>query len=88
MARAGQGIGPGSARFFGLNPRSVTGDPRFPGGVGKTWEEGAFERLLDDVTTRVFDVYGDDTVVYPGHGDDTTLGEERPRLGEWRERGW
>jgi hypothetical protein len=27
-------------------------------------------------------------VVYPGHGDDTTLGEERPHLEAWRERGW
>ena len=44
--------------------------------------------LLGDVAGRVFDVYGDDTVVYPGHGDDTTLGAERPHLGEWRERGW
>lgn len=65
-----------------------TGDCLFPGGVGKTWEPGAFEQLLDDVSTRLFDVYGDDTAVYPGHGDDTTLGEERPRLAEWRERGW
>ncbi len=65
-----------------------TGDCLFPGGVGKTWEPGAFEQLLGDVTGRVFDVYGDDTVVYPGHGDDTTLGEERPHLAEWRERGW
>ena len=39
-------------------------------------------------TSRVFDVYGDDTVVYPGHGDDTTLGAERPNLNEWRARGW
>ncbi|MGV0645029.1 MBL fold metallo-hydrolase [Mycolicibacterium sp. XJ2546] len=65
-----------------------TGDCLFPGGVGKTWQEGDFEKLLDHVTTRVFDVYGDSTVVYPGHGDDTTLGTERPQLGEWRERGW
>ena len=65
-----------------------TGDCLFPGGVGKTWEPGAFEELLDDVTTRVFDVYGDDAVVYPGHGDDTTVGAERPHLAEWRERGW
>ena len=65
-----------------------TGDCLFPGGVGKTWEPGAFEQLLGDVTSRVFDVYGDDTVVYPGHGDDTTLGQERPHLAEWRERGW
>jgi glyoxylase-like metal-dependent hydrolase (beta-lactamase superfamily II) len=65
-----------------------TGDCLFPGGVGKTWQEGDFEKLLTDVTTRVFDVYPDSTVVYPGHGDDTTLGAERPHLAEWRERGW
>jgi glyoxylase-like metal-dependent hydrolase (beta-lactamase superfamily II) len=65
-----------------------TGDCLFPGGVGKTWQEGDFEKLLGDVSARVFDVYGDSTVVYPGHGDDTTLGAERPHLAEWRERGW
>jgi glyoxylase-like metal-dependent hydrolase (beta-lactamase superfamily II) len=65
-----------------------TGDCLFPGGVGKTWQEGDFEKLLGDVSSRVFDVYGDSTVVYPGHGDDTTLGAERPHLSEWKERGW
>ncbi|WP_396930980.1 MBL fold metallo-hydrolase [Mycolicibacterium sp.] len=65
-----------------------TGDCLFPGGVGKTWEPGAFEQLLGDVNSKVFGRYGDDTVVYPGHGDDTTLGAERPHLDEWRERGW
>jgi len=43
---------------------------------------------MDGLETKVFGRYGDDTVVYPGHGDDTTLGEERPHLAEWRERGW
>jgi len=65
-----------------------TGDCLFPGGVGKTWQPGDFEQLLDDVTSRVFEVYDDSTVIYPGHGDDTTLGAERPHLAEWRERGW
>ncbi|WP_454790591.1 MBL fold metallo-hydrolase [Mycolicibacterium lutetiense] len=65
-----------------------TGDCLFPGGVGKTWQPADFERLLGDVSAKVFDVYDDRTVVYPGHGDDTTLGAERPHLGEWRERGW
>jgi glyoxylase-like metal-dependent hydrolase (beta-lactamase superfamily II) len=65
-----------------------TGDCLFPGGVGKTWQEGDFKQLLTDVTRRVFDVYPDSTVIYPGHGDDTTLGNERPHLGEWRARGW
>jgi glyoxylase-like metal-dependent hydrolase (beta-lactamase superfamily II) len=65
-----------------------TGDCLFPGGVGKTWRDGDFARLLGDVTTRLFDVYADSTVVYPGHGDDTTIGAERPHLEEWKERGW
>jgi glyoxylase-like metal-dependent hydrolase (beta-lactamase superfamily II) len=65
-----------------------TGDCLFPGGVGKTWKDGDFGRLLNGVTTKVFDVYDDSTVVYPGHGDDTTLGTERPHLEEWRKRGW
>ncbi|NEE47580.1 MBL fold metallo-hydrolase, partial [Streptomyces sp. SID8455] len=29
-----------------------------------------------------------ETWVYPGHGNDTTLGDERPQLPEWRARGW
>jgi glyoxylase-like metal-dependent hydrolase (beta-lactamase superfamily II) len=65
-----------------------TGDCLFPGGVGKTWQDGDFERLLGDVSHKVFDVYPDSTVIYPGHGDDTTLGTERPHLDEWRARGW
>jgi glyoxylase-like metal-dependent hydrolase (beta-lactamase superfamily II) len=65
-----------------------TGDCLFPGGVGKTWKDGDFEQLLGDVSSRVFDVFADQTAVYPGHGDDTTLGTERPHLVEWRERGW
>jgi glyoxylase-like metal-dependent hydrolase (beta-lactamase superfamily II) len=65
-----------------------TGDCLFPGGVGKTWKGEDFTQLLDDVTTRVFDVYEDSTIIYPGHGDDTVLGAERPSLDEWRERGW
>lgn len=66
-----------------------SGDCLFPGGVGNTKNPGqSFESLYRDVTERVFDVYGDDTWVYPGHGDDTRLGVERPHLQEWRERGW
>jgi glyoxylase-like metal-dependent hydrolase (beta-lactamase superfamily II) len=65
-----------------------TGDCLFPGGVGKTWQPGDFDQLLSDVTSRVFDVYDDSTVIYPGHGDDTTLGAERPHINEWKERGW
>lgn len=66
-----------------------TGDSLFPGGVGKTHGEPAlFDALYGDVVGKIFDVFGDDTWIYPGHGRDTTLGAERPHLHEWRERGW
>jgi glyoxylase-like metal-dependent hydrolase (beta-lactamase superfamily II) len=65
-----------------------TGDCLFPGGPGRTTTPEEFDSLMTGLESSVFGVYGDDTVVYPGHGDDTTLGEERPRLAEWRERGW
>ncbi|MGY4642562.1 MBL fold metallo-hydrolase [Cellulomonas sp. URHB0016] len=66
-----------------------TGDSLFPGGVGHTHGDAAlFAQLFDDVVTRLFDRFGDDTWVYPGHGRDTTLGAERPHLQEWRRRGW
>ncbi|PYG02136.1 Glyoxylase, beta-lactamase superfamily II [Georgenia satyanarayanai] len=66
----------------------LTGDSLFPGGVGRTSGAADFTSLLDDVEERLFAVYPDDTVVWPGHGLPTTLGVERPHLAEWRERGW
>ncbi|WP_446663540.1 MBL fold metallo-hydrolase [Flexivirga sp. B27] len=67
-----------------------TGDSLFPGGVGATnhYDYQSFPQLIDDVEQRVFGRYDDNTWVYPGHGDDTTLATERPRLPEWRSRGW
>jgi glyoxylase-like metal-dependent hydrolase (beta-lactamase superfamily II) len=65
-----------------------TGDSLFPGGPGKTSSAGDFTSLMDDLEARVFDVYPDSTVVYPGHGKGTTLGAERPSIPEWRARGW
>jgi len=70
-------------------PHIFTGDCLFPGGVGATQGDPArFGRLLDDVTRKIFDVYPDETWIYPGHGSDTVLGRERPALAEWRSRGW
>lgn len=70
------------------HPHLFTGDSLFPGGVGKTWSPDDFRQLIDDVQERVFDKLPDDTWFYPGHGDDSTLGEQRPHLPEWRKRGW
>lgn|SRR5690554_325636 len=66
-----------------------TGDSLFPGGLGNTDRDPArFAQLYADVTERIFDRFADDALVYPGHGRGTSLGAERPHLGEWRERGW
>jgi glyoxylase-like metal-dependent hydrolase (beta-lactamase superfamily II) len=70
------------------HPHLFTGDSLFPGGVGRTSDPTDFASLLGDVQERIFDLLPDQTWVYPGHGNDTTLGAERPHLKEWRERGW
>ncbi|MFE9217920.1 MBL fold metallo-hydrolase [Streptomyces lavendulae] len=71
------------------HPHVFTGDCLFPGGVGNTHGDAkAFTSLLDDVETKLFGELPDETWVYPGHGNDTMLGAERPHLAEWRERGW
>jgi len=69
-------------------PHVFTGDSLFPGGVGKTNSPEDFTSLFNDVSERLFGRLPDRTWVYPGHGNDTTLGAERPHLAEWRERGW
>lgn len=73
----------------GGHPHLFTGDSLFPGGVGNTFgDEAAFVRLIDEVETKVFQRLPDHTWFYPGHGNDSTLGVERPSLGDWRARGW
>ncbi|MFL6063333.1 MAG: MBL fold metallo-hydrolase, partial [Friedmanniella sp.] len=46
-----------------------TGDSLFPGGVGRTSNRADFQTLLHDVETKLFDRFGDEAVVHPGHGD-------------------
>jgi glyoxylase-like metal-dependent hydrolase (beta-lactamase superfamily II) len=89
-----RGHTPGSIALVWRGPGDAgvhvfTGDSLFPGGVGNTRQDPArFASLIDDVEQRLFAVLPDATWVYPGHGKDTTLGAERPHLGEWRARGW
>ncbi|MCW4457421.1 MBL fold metallo-hydrolase [Microbacterium sp. MPKO10] len=86
-----RGHTPGSvALALGEEPTLLfTGDSLFPGGVGNTGDDPVrFNQLFTDVTSRLFDRFPDSTRVFPGHGDPTTLGAERPALPEWRARGW
>ncbi|RBP66274.1 glyoxylase-like metal-dependent hydrolase (beta-lactamase superfamily II) [Brevibacterium sanguinis] len=86
-----RGHTPGS-RAFVLRDANETllfsGDSLFPGGPGKTWSSADFTSLMDDLEERVFSRLPDETRVLPGHGAATTLGAERPQLGQWRSRGW
>lgn len=82
---------PGSLMFLVAGderPHLVTGDSLFPGGLGRTEDSDRFHELFEQVTTKVFDRLPDHTWVYPGHGDDTTLGAERPHLDDWYQRQW
>jgi glyoxylase-like metal-dependent hydrolase (beta-lactamase superfamily II) len=87
-----RGHTPGSIAVLYHDPEGVphlfTGDSLFPGGVGRTLSPENFGSLIDDVETRIFGELPDETWFYPGHGNDSTLGAERPHLAEWRERGW
>lgn len=66
-----------------------TGDSLFPGGVGNTFgDDAAFATLIDEVEAKIFGRFADDTWFYPGHGDDSQIGVERPNVASWRERGW
>lgn len=81
---------PGSMSFHVEGtPLLFTGDTLFPGGPGATqYEGGDFDTIIRSIEDRMFRVFGADTVVLPGHGDDTTIGAESPHLDEWAARGW
>ncbi|RAX51146.1 MBL fold metallo-hydrolase [Arthrobacter sp. AQ5-05] len=88
-----RGHTPGSIAYVLRDSGGTTvifsGDSLFPGGVGNTESDPQrFASLLDDVESRLFGAYPDDALVLTGHGASTTLGAERPSLGEWRLRGW
>ena len=66
----------------------ISGDTLFPGGPGNTrGDADRFEEIMSALESKLFTL-PDETRVYPGHGEDTTIGTERPQLGEWRARGW
>ncbi|KND38499.1 MBL fold metallo-hydrolase [Streptomyces acidiscabies] len=70
------------------HPHVFTGDCLFPGGPGRTTNPADFTSLMDGLEEKVFNVLPDETWLYPGHGNDSTLGAERPHIPEWRARGW
>ncbi len=53
-----------------------SGDTLFPGGPGKSRSPEALKQEIDSITRKLL-VLPDDTAVYPGHGDDTSIGQAR-----------
>ncbi len=78
---------PGSV-IFGLIEggeiqRAIVGDAIFPGGPGKTETPQALGTSLNSLARTVF-TWGDEVILYPGHGDPTTVGEERAAFEAFR----
>lgn len=69
---------PGSLSFYFPKAAVVfSGDALFRGSVGRTdLPGGSFEQLEKSIRTRLYTL-PDGTVVYPGHGGPTTVGEEK-----------
>lgn len=70
---------PGSVCFHTEGERKVlfTGDTLFQGSIGRTdlWG-GSFEQIIDSIQNRLMTL-DDSLPVLPGHGNSTTIGEER-----------
>jgi hydroxyacylglutathione hydrolase len=74
------GHSPGSVcvHFQGTDPpRLICGDVLFMGSIGRTDLPGGDYQTIVDTLTNTFLPLADDTVVYPGHGPATTMGNEK-----------
>ena len=69
-------------------PILFSGDTLFPGGAGATPDKKSFKQIMTSIEERFYKVLSDDYLVLPGHGDDTTIGTEKPKFDEWVARGW
>ena len=64
------------ARCFLFGSHLFSGDTLFPGGPGRTGSPEALRQIIDSITRKLL-VLPDETAVYPGHGEDTTIGDAR-----------
>jgi glyoxylase-like metal-dependent hydrolase (beta-lactamase superfamily II) len=80
---------PGSMCFLlEGSPILFSGDTLFPGGPGNTFgNDTAFDQIIEQIDRRLFTL-PKETLVLPGHGEDTRIGTERPHLDEWIARRW
>ena len=76
--RLAPGHSPGSVVFYyPAGAWAIGGDVLFAGSIGRSdLPGGNSATLLDSIRTQLFTL-PDDTIVYPGHGPETTIGEEK-----------
>jgi glyoxylase-like metal-dependent hydrolase (beta-lactamase superfamily II) len=69
---------PGNVLFYSAAMAAVfVGDALFAGNVGRTdFPGGSMELLADSIRRQIYPLPGE-TIVYPGHGRATTVGEEK-----------
>lgn len=72
------GHSPGSLVYYCEKEHCMfSGDTLFKGSIGRAdLEGGNFDDLRESIMSRLF-VLPDNTVVYPGHGNETSIGNEK-----------
>ena len=70
------GHSPGSVTYF-VEDKLFVGDLIFAGSIGRTdLPKGDYQTLINSVETKIFTL-PDETIIYPGHGPETTVGMEK-----------
>lgn len=68
-------------------PVLISGDTLFQGGPGATGRSySSFDTIIESISSKLF-ALPEETVVLTGHGDATRIGDEKPHLQEWIDRG-
>ena len=75
---------PGSLCFI-TGGYLLSGDTLFPGGPGRTNTPADFARIVKSITEKIFTL-DDNTQVYPGHGEPTTLKKEKDEFATFSSR--
>ena len=63
----------------------ISGDTIFPGGPGRTGSPGDLQQIIKSITDKIF-ILGNDTQVYPGHGEPTILRKEKEEFADFSSR--